>query len=101
MRNCSHLHREIVVFERDLSSALAKWPFGFEQFGADETLDDEFCIRRNHQVDRFGFYEFDGLSGECAGYSHFVEIDWETLRPGIANDWTASDNDGAGHRFAH
>ena len=52
--------------------ALAERPFGLEQFGIDQPLDDDLGIGRHVEIDGDAFHGADRLAGERAGDAHLV-----------------------------
>ena len=99
VRDRSHFHRHIEIFQRHVAVAFAKRPLRLEQLAVDQPFDNDFGISGNIEVDADGFDDPDRGAGKPARHGHFVLVDRKLLRAGKQDDRRATDHDGARHRL--
>src|SRR6476646_4374384 len=98
MGDCSHAHRDIEFFERNVSMRLAKRSLWLDILRVDVALDNDLRFGGNQQIDAVAANDIDGCTGETAGDTDLVYIDRQLLRRDESNAWGSPEHDRARHR---
>ena len=101
VRDRGNAHRHVELFERDVAVRLAERRLRLEIDGVDQTFDDQFGFRRDHQVDGAALRDVDRTAGQAARHGDFIDADGQFLRTHEGDVRRTAEHDGAGHGFAH
>ncbi len=71
---------------------LAERSLGLDVFRIQVTFDDDFGIRRNHDIDRFTLDHRNRLAGQTAGHTHFIDPVRNFLHRNIGHNGRCADD---------
>ena len=99
-RDRGDVHEGIVFLQIDVAVRLTERRLGLEEFGVDQSFNDDLGFGRDQEIDGLAAHHIDRRPGEPAGDRQLIEIFRQFLNRGIGHKRRSADHDRTWHWLA-